>query len=265
MNAQTARERLLEVGLSHFARRGFEGTSTRTIAVDARTTLSAITYTFEGKAGLFKAVSRQVASALDTTVPPFSLACPIKGACAGETTTRILLAFDRLLSFFMSGKTPEVAVFALREIVLRTPERNSDVCAVLDRITAEIARALSVSDEDGDQEAGVLACLLVGQVIAARLMQEQACRMLPGSTAAVRAALKRATLTAIEASLLSTVHCPRARKSEPSETAPVAGKRGDRMLALHNVNETMSSSTANSRRGQQRSKSNGVKHRALES
>jgi AcrR family transcriptional regulator len=55
-DGEQSRERLLRAGLSLFAQKGFEKTSTREIAEAAHTNIAAISYYFGDKAGLYRAV-----------------------------------------------------------------------------------------------------------------------------------------------------------------------------------------------------------------
>jgi AcrR family transcriptional regulator len=55
------RDRLIDAALCEFAQLGFAGASTRSIAAAAKTTMSAITYHFGGKQGLYLAAAMAVA------------------------------------------------------------------------------------------------------------------------------------------------------------------------------------------------------------
>ena len=54
--SEETRRAILQAGLEHFALIGFDATSTRAIAKSANANLSAISYHFGGKEGLYKAV-----------------------------------------------------------------------------------------------------------------------------------------------------------------------------------------------------------------
>lgn len=56
MSSQETKERILQNALKLFALQGFEATSTRQIAQNSNANLSAISYHFENKEGLYKAV-----------------------------------------------------------------------------------------------------------------------------------------------------------------------------------------------------------------
>lgn len=56
MSSQETKERILQNALKLFALQGFEATSTRQIAQNSNVNLSAISYHFESKEGLYKAV-----------------------------------------------------------------------------------------------------------------------------------------------------------------------------------------------------------------
>lgn len=60
------RERLLQAAIKVFARRGFEGASTRLLTKEAKANISAIPYYFKDKGGLYRAVMEHIASLVQT-------------------------------------------------------------------------------------------------------------------------------------------------------------------------------------------------------
>lgn len=67
-SGENSRARILEAAGQLFAARGFDGVSTRELAAAARVNISAITYYFQGKNGLYQSVLEQL---VDDTAPLF--------------------------------------------------------------------------------------------------------------------------------------------------------------------------------------------------
>lgn len=65
-----SRARLVETGLRLFARKGFDGVSTRDLAADAGVALAAIPYHFRGKQGLYDAVVDQLVERVRLATAP---------------------------------------------------------------------------------------------------------------------------------------------------------------------------------------------------
>ena len=69
-SAQT-RERLLAVGTTVFAERGFEGATTRSLAEAAGVNQAAILYHFGGKEGLYAAIAETIATRAGSAMRPY--------------------------------------------------------------------------------------------------------------------------------------------------------------------------------------------------
>jgi len=67
-DGRNSRARILEAAGQLFAARGFDGVSTRELAAAAKVNISAITYYFQGKNGLYRSVLEQL---VDDTAPLF--------------------------------------------------------------------------------------------------------------------------------------------------------------------------------------------------
>ena len=70
MTSQSTNSRLLDVAIDHFGRLGLEGASTRSIARDADTLMSSITYHFGGKEGLYLAAADHIAGHMHAKIAP---------------------------------------------------------------------------------------------------------------------------------------------------------------------------------------------------
>src|SRR5580693_10282184 len=63
-------DRLLDTAINQFGRKGIEGASTRAIATAAGTTMSAITYHYGSKQGLYLAAARHIAEQMGARMAP---------------------------------------------------------------------------------------------------------------------------------------------------------------------------------------------------
>ena len=106
--ADTAR-RLIQAGRKLFATRGFDGTSVRALTAAAGTNLGAVTYHFESKEELYRAVLNEVLG------PVRELAEMLRG---------MHFSAPQLLEFFIRGmfqnlrETPDLPRFFVQEVVL---------------------------------------------------------------------------------------------------------------------------------------------------
>ena len=64
------RDKLLDIAIEHFGRRGFEGAATRAIATDAQAAMSQITYHFGSKEGLYLACADHIAKNIAERTQP---------------------------------------------------------------------------------------------------------------------------------------------------------------------------------------------------
>src|SRR5262245_12691635 len=99
--AADTRTRLLEAGLDHFGRVGFEGANIRAIAAAAGANIAAINYHFGGKRGLYLAVANHIVlespawlagAALTSAVLTAALEACWYGLATGVPARLVLLA-----------------------------------------------------------------------------------------------------------------------------------------------------------------------------
>jgi AcrR family transcriptional regulator len=94
-----SRARIVEAAGQLFAARGFDGVSTRELARAAKINISAITYYFGGKSGLYRAVLEQL---IEDTAPLFEpMVTGLEAGVAAAGTDRQALA--ELMAGFLSG------------------------------------------------------------------------------------------------------------------------------------------------------------------
>lgn len=173
---------LLRAAIEAFGLRGLEGASTRDIAKAANKPMSAITYHFGGKEGLYKACAQHIADSIGAQMAPTLV--KTEALCTNDhdgAAARQALAviFERFVTM-MAGD--EIAVFA-RFIVREQMEPTAafDILwagmmgRLLDRIAALLVtvsgRRLSIP------EARVRTVALMGQVIGFRVARATVLRL----------------------------------------------------------------------------------------
>jgi AcrR family transcriptional regulator len=111
-------DRLLDVAIEHFGRHGLNGTSTRDIARDSNTLMSAITYHFGGKEGLYVAAAERIATRMGTLMMPAfeeSLAlCGPKGD-ANQARAALHVLVHRAVEIMAGPESEPLARFIVRE------------------------------------------------------------------------------------------------------------------------------------------------------
>lgn len=109
-----SKERLLKSAMHVFALKGFQGTSTREIAGKAKLNISAITYYFGGKKGLYQAVMenivQRVKSEIENDVRSAEDVLASKTAGASQAEEKIYALISVLSNLLYSHNLPDEAV-----------------------------------------------------------------------------------------------------------------------------------------------------------
>jgi AcrR family transcriptional regulator len=116
--------RLIEVAIDLFGREGMNAVGTRAVADAAGAQMSAITYHFGGKEGLYLACARRIAAEMqERTAPLLSqalAACSGSGGAA-EARTAILALLGGFADIMMNDDLAPTARFIVREQMSPTP------------------------------------------------------------------------------------------------------------------------------------------------
>ena len=111
-------DRLLDTAIDQFGRKGIEGASTRAIAIAAGTTMSAITYHYGGKQGLYLAAARCIADRMGERMAPALAASEtpgLEGEKADASLTELLAIIDRFVEVMVHPESAAWARFIVRE------------------------------------------------------------------------------------------------------------------------------------------------------
>lgn len=166
------RTRLLEAGLDHFGRVGFEGANIRAIAAAAGANIAAINYHFGGKRGLYLAVANHIVEGISAAIGPIAaeiIAIAAKPRLAPAEARAALEQFvgtaGRLLA--TSSQAERWARFILREQLDPTDAFEIIYNSIMGRmhrtLTALVAAVLELDPES--EQARLEAFSLLGQAL----------------------------------------------------------------------------------------------------
>jgi len=165
--------RLIKTGIDLFGRDGFAATSTRAIAVAAGAQMSAITYHFGGKEGLYLACARYIAEQMRVRLGPAVgasdavLEDDLSPAAARETMLGLI---GGVVTVMMQDDVALITRFVVREQMNPTPAFNILYEGVMSEISVRVSTLLRriSSRPMSDEEASVRGVALMGQVFAFR-------------------------------------------------------------------------------------------------
>ncbi|PBC05536.1 CerR family C-terminal domain-containing protein [Mesorhizobium sp. WSM3860] len=178
--ADQTRAALVQAALKLFGRQGFDGTSTREIAAEAKANIGSIAYHFGGKEGLRAAAADFIVETIQG-IAGQALGAPQAGAPSSPEAARAQLfaALARMVGFVVaSPQAGEIVQFVLREL--------SHPTAALDRIYAGVFEPThrrlcqiweQATGEPAESEATRLTVFtIIGQVIYFRIGREAVMR-----------------------------------------------------------------------------------------
>lgn len=111
-------DRLLEIAIEQFGRKGMDGASTRAIAAAAGTAMSSITYHFGGKEGLYLAAARHIAAQVSMRLGDTLEAAQAKSDGDDSVESAIealLMVVDRFAAMMVMPESAAWARFVVRE------------------------------------------------------------------------------------------------------------------------------------------------------
>ena len=174
------RAALVQAALKLFGRQGFDGTSTREIAAEAKANIGSIAYHFGGKEGLRAAAADYIVDTIQA-IAGQAMGSPQAATAGGPEAARAQLfaALERMVTFIVaSPQAGEIVQFVLREL--------SHPTAALDRIYDGVFEPThrrlcliweQATGEAAESEATRLTVFtLIGQVIYFRIGREAVMR-----------------------------------------------------------------------------------------
>lgn len=172
-NKANTKDKLLEAALELFALYGYEGVSTREIVNKAGVNISAITYYFGGKEGLYNAViESKVALFEDKILSDLENASSLKLTDKEQQKAFFLQLLEQYMNFlFSEGISSYLMMLFVREI--NHPSETFQV--VYSRIISKISKAFTcllaaIFDRpEDDEEIGIILTTIIGQILIFRI------------------------------------------------------------------------------------------------
>lgn len=160
-------------GIELFGRHGAESVSTRALAEAAGVQMSAITYHFGNKEGLYRAVASYIAGEMAKQIEPaLAAAGQLCGSEGGVTAARqaILSILDRLVTALMPDHMAPVARFVVREQMSPTPAFALLYGGVMERMLERISQLVNIVAGGGldPVDARLRTIALIGQILVFR-------------------------------------------------------------------------------------------------
>jgi len=179
MTTRPAERRLLEVAIEQFGQNGVSAVGTRAIAEAAGMQMSAITYHFGGKDGLYRACAEHIAAQMSERLAPV-----LSLAGAEDSTDRdpagareaLLAILDGLVTVMMRDDVAPLARFVVREQMNPTPAFDILYDGAMRGMIDRVSRLLQcvAGGRLPNEALRVRSLALLGQVIAFRFARAAA-------------------------------------------------------------------------------------------
>jgi len=177
--AEQTRAALVAAALKLFGRQGFDGTSTREIAAEAKANIGSIAYHFGGKEGLRIAAADHIVDTIQAVAGQALGAAATAPSSQEAARAQLFAVLEGMVSFIVaSPQAGEIVQFVLREL--------SHPTAALDRIYAGVFEPThrrlcqvweQATGEPAESEATKLTVFtVIGQVIYFRIGREAVLR-----------------------------------------------------------------------------------------
>jgi TetR/AcrR family transcriptional regulator, regulator of cefoperazone and chloramphenicol sensitivity len=173
-------DRLLDVAVDQFGRKGLEGASTRAIAAAAGTAMSSITYHYGGKEGLYVATARHIAAQIRSRFTAVMANDPHAADLEPEAATeQILVLAGAFLQIMLSAEAAPWARFIVREQMEPTEAFEVLWSEVMSTVSARLV-ALVLRAGAGrwtETEVRIRAVTLIGQILVFRVARATVLRV----------------------------------------------------------------------------------------
>lgn len=175
-------QRLLDIAIDAFGRRGLDGASTREIAAAAGTAMSSITYHYGGKEGLYLAAAEHIARQMAQTMSP-AFAREVPDGDAAAAREAIHGVQGALLDKMLDERVEGWGLFIVREQMHPTAAFarlfDGPMGQMLRRLVQFVCTATGIDD---GETARITAMTLFGQVLVVRSSRASALRLLDVDT-----------------------------------------------------------------------------------
>lgn len=174
-----AHDRLLEVAVSEFGQKGLEGASTRGIAAAAGTAMSAITYHFGSKEGLYLAAADYIAAQMAEMVVDASVNPVVMRDDPERARAAIHAALGRLITMMSDKRCEGWSLFIVREQRQPTEAFDRIYAGPMGRMMARLTDlVIAATALDDIKRARITTLTLFGQVLVTRAARATCSRVL---------------------------------------------------------------------------------------
>lgn len=175
-----ASEILLNVATRQFGDRGFEGTSTRSIAAAAHTAMSSITYHFGGKEGLYLACADHIAAQIARKLAPvLDKVDPLAEMDRERAIAAITTVIEAVAGLMLGDESDDWAGFIVREQQNPGPAFDRLYQGIMHPMEVLLLSLLAVARPELDgRDARALAITLLGQALILRSARATMVRVL---------------------------------------------------------------------------------------
>jgi len=177
-SADTTRQSLIEAAIDGFGRKGYEGTSTRTIAQAANTNIASIAYHFGGKEGLRRACAEFVVATI-RSVAEAALRREDEAAFAGldreAARERLAAGIETMARFILTNPRANLVVrFMLREMIQPSVALDIIYAGIIEPTHKRLCRlwAAATGGEPESEATRLAVFALFGQVLYFRIGRE---------------------------------------------------------------------------------------------
>ncbi|MFM9827935.1 MAG: CerR family C-terminal domain-containing protein [Sphingomonas sp.] len=176
-----AQERLIDIAIREFGLHGLDGASTRSIAAAAGTAMSAITYHYGGKEGLYLAAADHIAERLASDMGDVLPTLDALPAEAGAARTAIHVIVSRFVDKMASSDTESWSLFIMREQMRPTEAFNRIYAGMMGQMLERLATLIGAATGVDEARARLVTITLIGQVIVLRSSRASCLRLLKRS------------------------------------------------------------------------------------
>lgn len=186
-------QRLLEVAIAEFAKRGLEGASTRSIAQAAGTAMSSITYHYGGKQGLYLAAADYITERMGDHMAPLFTVDQIAGITPVAARALIMDIIGRFADAMAAARHVMFSLFIVREQIEPTEAFERIYAGAMGTMFETLVELVRIATDRRDPPtAQITVVTLIGQVVALRASRATVLKVLD------RPALDDATLESLK-------------------------------------------------------------------
>ena len=177
-------ERLLDIAIREFAASGLDGASTRAIAAAAGTAMSAITYHYGGKEGLYLAAADYISGQMEDFAAEYGTDSIIAANDSERASEVVKLILGHMVDRLANHENESWSLFIVREQMSPTEAFERIYAGLMGRMMEVLVELVRVATGGVDRQTASIAVLtLFGQVVVLRAARATCARLVGGDCA----------------------------------------------------------------------------------